>query len=140
MPILRGAQHHKTSGSGGTARHWVIPAGTASASAWACLITKAAPYLRERSAGSTWCPALMLGRDGELLSGLNSLPNIATSQLSAAGLSGLTARSVRRCTVVAARDAELPPEAQEALASVMGNSTVRAPLKFCPTDDVRACT
>jgi hypothetical protein len=50
---------------------------------------------------------------------------IAAAALAAAGLPGLTARSVRQATVVLFRDAALPAATEEALATLMGNSQVR---------------
>ena len=89
------------------------------AAAWACLLTQAAPLLRAR----TGCPAVLLSRDGEPLAGGGSVSKVAATALAAAGLPGLTARSVRQATVVAFRDAALPAATEEALSSIMGNST-----------------
>jgi hypothetical protein len=69
----------------------------------------------------------MLSREGRVLDGANSMSTVAASALAAAGLPGLTARSIRRCVVTAATDAQLTPDQQEALASTMGNSLVRPP-------------
>ena len=98
-----------------------MAAGTVAAAAWACLLTQAAPLLRER----TGCPAVLLSRDGEPLAGGGSVGKIAAAALAAAGLPGLTARSVRQATVVHFRDAALPAATEEALATLMGNSQVR---------------
>jgi len=109
-------QHHKTEASAGP-REWTIqakaPGGgdgsspqgnahsqkhrapaqadTLAAKAWACLITQAAPLLRAGKETSL----LFLSAQGEPLVGHNTLCNIATAQLAAAGLPGQTARSVR---------------------------------------------
>jgi hypothetical protein len=91
------------------------------AAAWAKLLTEAAPLLR----ASTGCPGVILSRDGETLTTGNAIGHIATAALTAAGLPGLTARSVRQATVVAFRDAALPTATEEALSSIMGNSTRR---------------
>ena len=72
-----------------------LQAASGTARAWALLITKAAPLLRE----PTGCAGLFLARDGHLLTGAASLSNIATTQLGQAGLPQLTARSVRARTV-----------------------------------------
>ena len=102
-------QHHKTEASAGP-REWTIlvraqqrqplpyasnthcpaQADTLAAKAWACLVTQAAPLLRAGKETSL----LFLSVQGEPLVGHNTLCNIATAQLAAAGLPGQTARSV----------------------------------------------
>ena len=70
--------------------HCPAQADTLAAKAWACLVTQAAPLLRAGKETSL----LFLSVQGEPLVGHNTLCNIATAQLAAAGLPGQTARSV----------------------------------------------
>lgn len=76
--------------------------------------------------GLTGCRGLFLSKEGGFLNP-SALSGIAARELAAAGLPGQTARSVRRSCVVHGTD-ELTADAQEGMATVMGNSLRCAPL------------
>ena len=77
-PLPPPQTHHKTDGRT-SSREWGVDAETVTAKAWALLLQRGAPILRERAAAAA-SPGIILSREGEPLLSGNALPSIVTRE------------------------------------------------------------